>query len=519
MINWDEFDHIHVIKKLREVLSSWWNVDIVFTNEKGDLKSHTDEKSIKNLAVINFLKTPDGTKNLSQEIQSEIKKFKNSKEHFVLKKWCDSGADMIIFPILIDGEVMGTAVGLGFIKDLSEKKRLSEIEERLNSLGLNLDIVSGILSDIHLFQNEDKSRFIDLVSLVCKEIITLHLEITARQDRIHELNREIGSRYKYDNMIGKSESMQSVYALLDKIKQAESTSTVLIQGENGTGKELIAKSIHYNSSRSSESFVIQNCSALNDNLLESELFGHVKGAFTGAHKDKKGLFEIADKGTFFLDEIGDTSPQMQVKLLRVLQEGTFTPVGSTQSRKVNVRIVAATNKNLLKMVEEKLFREDLFYRLNVINLKVPSLRERKEDVPLLADFFIELSCKKMNMDKKNLTTETLQRLYDYSWPGNVRELQNEMERIIVLSGDEVKIRDHMLSSKITESKNSKIQGTRLVGRLKDAIEDLEKNMIEQGLRRTGWNKSQVAKELGISRAGLTTKVEKYNLDKRKFRKV
>ena len=243
----------------------------------------------------------------------------------------------------------------------------------------------GATKKIHFFDNGERAHFIDLVDLVSHEIITLHLEVTSREERIREINKELGSRYKYDNMIGKSQAMQGTYALLDKIKGADST--VLIQGENGTGKELIAKSIHYNSDRSDKAFIIQNCSAFNDNLLESELFGHIKGSFTGAHKDKKGLFEMADKGTFFLDEIGDTSPQMQVKLLRVLQEGTFTPVGAIESKKVDVRMIAATNKNLREMVEQGTFREDLFYRINVINLRVPSLRERKEDIPLLADFF------------------------------------------------------------------------------------------------------------------------------------
>ena len=192
--------------------------------------------------------------------------------------------------------------------------------------------------------------FSELSDLVSQEISTLHKEISLREDRINELNKELGIRYKYDSMIGKSKPMQDVYALLDKIKNSEST--VLIQGENGTGKELIAKAIHYNSPRKDNIFVTQNCSAFNDNLLDSELFGHVKGSFTGAVKDKKGLFEVADGGTFFLDEIGDTSPSMQVKLLRVIQEGTFIPVGATEPKKVDVRILAATNKDLKDMVEK-----------------------------------------------------------------------------------------------------------------------------------------------------------------------
>jgi transcriptional regulator with PAS, ATPase and Fis domain len=244
----------------------------------------------------------------------------------------------------------------------------------------------------------------------------------------------------------------------------------------------------------------------------------VKGSFTGAIRDKKGLFEMADKGTFFLDEIGDTSPTMQVKLLRVLQEGTFMPVGAVESRRVDLRIVAATNRNLKEMVESGAFREDLFYRLNVINIRVPALRERKEDIPFLAEFFLN-KVQTGGDTRKVLTKRALEKLYDYAWPGNVRELQNEMERVVVLSGAETKITADMLSPKILDAtEKGKVQGARIHGKLKDALEDLEREMIKDGLRRTGWNKSKLAKELGISRAGLIMKVEKYGLDKRKMLK-
>jgi transcriptional regulator with PAS, ATPase and Fis domain len=201
----------------------------------------------------------------------------------------------------------------------------------------------------------------------------------------------------------------------------------------------------------------------------------------------------------------------------VLQEGTFTPVGSTEMRKVDVRVIAATNRNLREMVEQGTFREDLYYRLNVINIRVPSLRERKEDIPLLTEFFLSKAAELKGGTKKGLTKRALERLYDYPWPGNVRELQNEIERLVVLSGDDSKLDETLLSPKIQEAvEKGKVQGARLQGRLKDALEDLERDMIREGLRRTGWNKSKLAKELGISRAGLIMKVEKYGLDKRKL---
>jgi two-component system response regulator HupR/HoxA len=519
MINWDEFEHIHVIKRLRHILSSWWNVDVVFTDERGQLKGFDGSKAQYTNPGVGFVCGKESAQqNLAEFVMRTIDDLRMSDNKFALKKWDMTGWDVGIFPIMIENDFMGTVVALPFFKDSNTTVRLSEIRDRLAAFGASTDVIEKALGKTKCLDDSERGHFCEVVNLVAEEVVTLHLEITRREDRIRELNKELGSRYKYDNMIGKSKPMQSLYALLDKIKGADST--VLVQGENGTGKELIAKAIHYNSTRKDRAFVLQNCSAFNDNLLESELFGHTKGSFTGAIKDKKGLFEIADKGTFFLDEIGDTSPTMQVKLLRVLQEGTFTPVGSTEMRKVDVRIVAATNKNLKEMVEQGTFREDLYYRLNVINIRVPPLRERKEDIPLLAEFFLQKACEAQNRPRVTLTKRGLEKLYDYPFPGNVRELQNEMERVVVLAGEETKILPEMLSPKMLEAtEKSKVQGARLQGKLKDALEELEREMIREGLRRTGWNKSKLAKELGISRAGLIMKVEKYGLDKRKIARI
>jgi two-component system response regulator HupR/HoxA len=516
MINWNDFEHIHVIKKLKQILHSWWSIDIVFTDERGHLKGlEGDKVSFVNPAV-NFLIQKDATKaSLAELVSSCIQEFRISHNPHVFKKWDALGFDVCVFPILIENDFVGTVVATGFFNDTNNAHRVNEVRERLAAFGCTNDMIEKSLGKFQYLDAANRNHFCELVELVAQEIVTLHVEISSREDRISELNKELGNRFRYDNMIGKSKPMQSLYALLDKIKFADST--VMIQGENGTGKELIAKSIHYNSNRKDKAFVIQNCSAFNDNLLESELFGHIKGSFTGALKDKKGLFEMADKGTFFLDEIGDTSPQMQVKLLRVLQEGTFTPVGSTEMRKVDVRIVAATNRNLREMVEQGTFREDLFYRLNVINIRVPPLRERKEDIPVLVEHFLAKIAEQSARPKKQLMGRTVEKLYDYPWPGNVRELQNEIERLCVLTGEDGKISHEILSPKILElGEKSKVQGSRLHGKLKDALEDLEREMIKDGLRRTGWNKSKLAKELGISRAGLIMKVEKYGLDKRKI---
>lgn len=515
MINWDDFEHIHVIDKLRLILNSWWNIDLLFTDDKGQVKGFTGKAQCKNPATGFLMQKEACRANLSEIVTKAVEDLRNSENRFSIRKWDMVGYDIGVFPLMIENDYMGTVLAVGFFRDENFTQKLSEVRDRLAAFGCSGEIIEKAFTMFKSVDEAERQHFSDLCDLVVQEVKTLHLEITSREDRINELNKELGSRFKYDNMIGKSKSMQGLYSLMDKIKGADST--VLIQGDNGTGKELIAKSIHYNSHRRDKAFIIQNCSAFVDNLLESELFGHVKGSFTGAVKDKKGLFEMADKGTFFLDEIGDTSPQMQVKLLRVLQEGTFMPVGATEGRKVDARIIAATNRNLREMVELGTFREDLYYRLNVINIRVPSLKERKEDIPLLAEYFLQKSSELKGGQKKTLTRRALEKLYDYAWPGNVRELQNEMERCVVLAGDETKIGEELLSGKIIESsEKSKVQGARLQGKLKDALEALERDMIHEGLRRTGWNKSKLAKELGISRAGLIMKVEKYGLDKRKM---
>jgi transcriptional regulator with PAS, ATPase and Fis domain len=315
-------------------------------------------------------------------------------------------------------------------------------------------------------------------------------------------------RTSYAGIIGSAASMQELYTLLDRI--APSESTVLIQGENGTGKELVARAIHRGSPRREASFVVTNCSAFNDNLLDSELFGHKRGAFTSANADKPGLFEVADLGTFFLDEIGDMSPALQVKVLRVLQDGTFNRVGDTETRKVDVRIIAATNRDLRGMVVDGKFREDLYYRINVINLMLPALRERTDDIPLLVDFF--LARQRHGGKPKRLAPECAAQLAGYRWPGNVRELENEIERLVVLAGDAPTIGVELLSPRIRQS--APVEPTVVahdISSLPAAIEALERRMISAAMSRHGGNKTRAAEELKVSRRNLIRLVQKYDL--------
>ncbi len=307
--------------------------------------------------------------------------------------------------------------------------------------------------------------------------------------------------------MGDSEPMQRLRALIERV--APTDATVLVTGENGTGKELVAKTVHALSRRADRPFVAVNCSAFNDNLLESEMFGHKRGAFTGAVADKKGLFEVADGGTFFMDEVGEMSPALQAKLLRVLQDGTFLPVGDGRPRKVDVRVVAATNRDLKARVAEGAFREDLYYRLKVVELYVPPLRRRRDDIPLLVEHFLGKLAERHGRTKR-LAPETLARLQEHEWPGNVRELENELERMWVLSGDEEVIGPEYIefSSVPSRQREDESKGVfRYEGlSLNEAVAGLERRMIREALERSEGQRAGAARLLGISPKVLARKM-------------
>ncbi len=329
------------------------------------------------------------------------------------------------------------------------------------------------------------------------------------------LKRDVANKYDFSNIIGNSNAMQKVFELLKKVIPTDTT--VFISGETGTGKELIARAIHYNGPRKDKVFAAQNCAALPDTLLESALFGHTKGAFTDAVSDKKGLFEIADGGTVFLDELSDTSPALQKRLLRVIQESEFQPVGSNEIIKVNVRIISATNKDLLELVQEGKFREDLYYRLNVFPVHIPPLRERLEDVPLLADYF--LNKYKLQAGKKisGITDKASRSLLSLPYPGNVRELENLIHRAVILAGDggEIDINHLQIDWDVNKNKSATPILAPLESEtrsLSEIIEDFEREYISKILTTNQGNISKTAKELGLSRAGLYKKLKRYNLN-------
>lgn len=369
----------------------------------------------------------------------------------------------------------------------------SSLQDKLN--GLNLG------ADDYLTKPFINEELLAKVKVMLR-IKDLHDELRRERNKNILLTQALEKRYSFGNIIGKSAKMQEIYELISDISHTDST--VLIQGESGTGKELIARAIHFNSPRKNKPFIVANCSAYSQNLLESELFGHEKGAFTGAIRRKIGRFELAHGGTIFLDEIGEVSPPTQLLLLRVLQDHRFERVGGEETLEVDVRIIAATNKNLMEEIKKGTFREDLYYRLNVIPIFVPPLRERRDDISLLASHFLE----KFNQEKgkkiSGISPEVMEILLSHHWPGNVRELENVIEHaVIIAKKDEITQKDlpqYLIQKPLKEET--------LV-----TLQDHEKDLILKTLKELNWNKHKVAKKLKINRSTLYGKMKRYGLYK------
>ncbi len=340
------------------------------------------------------------------------------------------------------------------------------------------------------------------------------LEHSALAQENRRLQQEIRGRYSFEGIIGKNRAMRDIYELISRV--APTPSTVLVSGESGTGKELVARAMHYQGPRAGRPFLSLNCAALPESLLESELFGHERGAFTGAVAMRKGKFEAADTGTLFLDEIGEMPLALQAKFLRVLQEKSIERLGGNKTIKVDVRIVAATNKNLPDEVREKRFREDLFYRLNVVSIVIPPLRERSDDIPLLAKYFVEKYRKQAGRSELGISQAALERLSRFLWPGNVRELENAIERAAILCrGDEIEPED--LNIQDTGSGESGgtavIEGISLDGKLPELMDAIEEKLVRRALREAGFVQAQAARKLGITKSLLQYKMRKFKIKK------
>ena len=513
------YNRLHAVVLVREMLRRWWGLELAFADAKGYVLDHADGKIFpsQNQLCKQALFSKEGFRRCNESVRIVGDHLKQGRAGGAadpggaLVHQCHLGFDVVAAPVWFGDELAGFVfTGGSWSKEPTAGAKTEVLRKVREFSDLDGDAGARAIADVPRMTEADLERLRDLIAYAAGEVVK---HWRARAPR--EVATVAAPDHPFTEIVGSSQAMRDLIKLLTKVVRSEST--VLIHGESGTGKELIARAVHYHGPRAKGPFVVQNCSAFNDNLLESALFGHVRGAFTGAVKDQKGLFEVADGGTFFLDEIGDMSPALQVKLLRVLQEGTFTPVGGTKPVHVDVRIIAASHKDLTGMVSRREFREDLYYRVNVVKVSVPPLRERVSDIPILAEHFLSKHHKAGQPPR--LSDAALDALVRYAWPGNIRELENEIERAMVLGGDASEIGLDVLSPRIATAQAappppSPLAGKPLSGTLREVMESVEADVILQGLIRTHWNKSQLAKELGISRSYLIQKCSYYGLERK-----
>ncbi len=467
------FDALPEVAITRDLLRRWWGLELGLTDAKGggyERTSHVSCETVRGAAGAAC----------AQAMTDVAAAFGSSRVRGAIVKQCHAGMSIVAAPVYGANGLLGVVYASG-----ARSSDLSNVEQALiATIGCKPEEARLLADAAPVLLESDLARVRDLVTAAAGAV---------ERATPGELTPTTFS-HPFTEMIGDAPAVRDVVKLLAKVVKSEAT--VLVHGESGTGKELIARAIHYHGPRAKKPFVVQNCSAFNDNLLESALFGHVRGAFTGAVKDQPGLFQVADEGTFFLDEIGDMSAALQVKLLRVLQEGTFTPVGGTKPVRVDVRIIAASHKDLASMVAHKQFREDLFYRVNVLKITVPPLRERVSDIPRLAQHFVNKHWRNATLAAPRLSQSALARLVAYPWPGNIRELENEIERMLVLAGDATELTGSMVSHRVAGmvAAPAKI--------LRDAIATAEADAIVAALGRHLGDRDGAAADLAISRAYL-----------------
>ncbi|MCF6153769.1 MAG: AAA family ATPase [Candidatus Brocadia sp.] len=509
MIDWTRIVESHVVRIFRKTCYEWWGIDIQFYDESGNHQNAN--MSFRNPVCSLIHSVPNGAKRCSQTYRKNLKKFRKKQEPFYCQ--CFAGFQGFAVPILVKQKYMGAMIASGiciFEKDDPLQKKYKETLGELGFDRMELDSCYKRLKTIDLHK---KAYLADFMKIVAEDVVAFYELLQEAQTFTKKQSFLLEGIYKekYKGIIGTSPAIKRVFDTLELIERSESP--VLIEGESGTGKELIAAAIHYNGQRRDKIFVIQNCSAFSDTLLNSELFGHEKGSFTGALSEKKGLFEIADKGTLFLDEIGDMNIDIQAKLLRILEDGSFYRVGGTEQKKANVRIIAATNKPLKELMKQGLFRKDLFYRINTIHITLPPLRERKDDIPLLINHFLDYCIISCNGGRKEIHQEARELLQAYHWPGNIRELKNLIERLVLLAGTSNMIGVQHIPREILADVHPSLHAhdRTMPARLADALGVLEKNMVCEALARAKWNKTLASKELGISRASLNNKIAEFNI--------
>ncbi len=530
MVNLRNFEKLHAVVAIAALVRGWWKLELAFADANGYVLDHADgnifpsgnafcEKSLHSKE--GFRRCNESVKAMGDRLRSLSPK-KNQHAAAVVRR-CHLGFDLVAAPIHLEGELQGFVFVGGALHQEPRVQQKSELFSSLREFSEGAQ--EGLEDDfaaVPRMSEKELEHVSSMLEYVAAEAMKVHALTRGRAPAtVQDSDGSAEVQTRFGDIVGAAPSMAEMFELLEKVVKSEAT--VLVHGESGTGKELIARAIHFHGPRAKKPFVVQNCSAFNDNLLESALFGHVRGSFTGAVKDQKGLFETANGGTFFLDEIGDMSPALQVKLLRVLQEGVLTPVGATKPVRVDVRIVAASHKNLTELVKTGQFREDLYYRVNVLRISVPPLRERLEDLPMLVSHFLR---KHHHGDGEPpvLAADTMAVLANYGWPGNIRELENEMERINVLAVGNEPIAPSMLSSRLLDAmpcepstlrKSISVAKVAPATTLRELVEGMESEVIHQGLIRTHWNKSQLAKELGISRSNLIQKCSYYGLERKR----
>lgn len=519
MIIWSDIVKSHVVRTFREISYKWWSVDIRFFDKH--CSSISDNTHLQNPLCRLINSTAKGTKNCNQSCNKQLKKTKSSRGHIKIKYKCHAGLHIVAIPVILKGNYAGAMVVSGILSSKKEPKQhmymhyvnIYKYIDEITKFGLEKDTVELAYNNLKTINEYSEEFAVDFMELVVKDVIDYSNILHEKEEIIKKQAGLLEKVYKekYNKIIGKSPALKKVFDTLDILEGFEST--VLIEGESGTGKELIAAAIHYNSVRKDGPFIKQNCSAINETLLNSELFGHEKGSFTGAISDKKGIFELADGGTLFMDEIGDMDIGIQSKLLRVLEDGTFYSVGGTEPKKVDIRIIAATNKELKKQVEKGLFRKDLYYRINTIRITIPPLRQRKEDIVLLVDYFLESFAKTHKMKKKEAGQGVFELLMAYDWPGNIRELEKTVEHIIIMSGKSKSIeRKHMPENILAASLAETYADTmKKRPKLRDALRSIEKEMIRNELKKSNWKRDLASKGLGIGRTTLNEKITQFKL--------
>ena len=453
------------------MLRRWWGLDLGFTDAGGGGYERTSHATCDTIRAVAGAACAGALTTIAAG-------FTASRERAAITHTCHAGLTIIAAPVFGVSGLLGVVYASG--------------ARGADAAG----VATGLAATLGCSAEEAGALAAVTPALTASDVVRVRDLVTAAAAAVERaLPGDVPPTtfsHPFNEIVGDAPAVRDLVKLLTKVVKSEAT--VLIHGESGTGKELIARAIHYHGSRAKKPFIVQNCSAFNDNLLESALFGHVRGAFTGAVKDQPGLFQVADGGTFFLDEIGDMSAALQVKLLRVLQESTFTPVGGTKPVRVDVRIIAASHKDLATMVAQRQFREDLFYRVNVLKLTVPPLRERVSDIPRLAKHFVTKHWRSPGKAPV-LSQSVLARLVAYPWPGNIRELENEVERMLVLAGDAQELTGGMVSTRVS----GVVASSAAVRPLRDLLVTAEADAVVASLGRHHGERDEAAAELGVSR--------------------